>query len=144
MSFNSGFWNFTLKDRLYRGQVERVWIMSNFDLRRFKAIPDLPSRIFLYSLTPSTISSPTLAQSSIHLLFSPLLKLRESMQGRAVLTRREVDDGVRTTLRSFLSSGLGWNGPKKYSTPTVNNLKRLNFKLMNKFFVFVRERGRCQ
>ena len=77
--------------------------MSYFDLRRFTAIPDLPSTIFflyisdfrLYLLLFNLIIYPP----TILPLFS---KWRESTQGMAVLTRREVDGGVRAPLR-FLS-----------------------------------------
>ena len=74
--------------------------MSHFDLRRFKAIvPDFPSKILSYALTAFDyflsyfnliIYPPAISP--------PLSKLRESMQGMAVLTRREVDRGVRAPL----------------------------------------------
>ena len=38
-----------LKDTLYREEVGRAW-KSHFDLRRFKAIPDLPPTILFYTL----------------------------------------------------------------------------------------------
>ena len=80
--------------------------MSHFDLRRFKAIPDLPSRIcFFYTLAAFDYSF-----SHVNLIIYPptkpppplFSKLRESTQGIAVLIRGQVDDGVRVTLR-FLS-----------------------------------------
>ena len=65
--------------------------------------------------------------------YSPLFsKLRESTKGMAVLTRREVDDGVRgdvevpfkSWLFSFLS-GHDSNGLKKDSTPPPPTVKTL-------------------
>ena len=104
--------------------------MSHFDLRRFKAIPDLPPSMFFYTLAASdyfvSYFNLIIYPPAILPLFS---KLRESRQGMAVLTRREVEHGVRATLR-FLSKveffpffGLDSNGLEKDSTPTVNTLE---------------------
>ena len=77
--------------------------MSHFDLRRFEAIPDLPSSSFFDTLPAFdyffSYFISIIYSSPIFLLFS---KLRESTQRMAILTRREVDDGPRATLR-FLS-----------------------------------------
>ena len=77
--------------------------MSHFDLRLFKAIPDLPSRIVFYTLAAFdyffSYFNFIIYPSAILLLFS---EWRESTQRMACLTRREVDDGVRATLK-FLS-----------------------------------------
>ena len=69
----------------------------------------------------------------------------------AVLTRREVDDGVRTTLRFPLKVELfpfqSWfkrfkegNNPPPPHTHREPVENQLNLKLMNKSFLFVRER----
>ena len=76
--------------------------MSHFDLRRFKAIPDLPSRIVFCTFAAFNYFYPTLIQSSIHLLFSPVLKIEKTHAGNGSFNLKEVDDGVRATLR-FLS-----------------------------------------
>ena len=102
ISLSSGYHNFILKDTLYREQIGSLK-MSYSDLRLFKAIPDLFSRIFLYTLAALDYFffyfNLILYPPAILPCFS---KLRESTQGMAVLTRREVDDGVRATVR-FLS-----------------------------------------
>ena len=76
--------------------------MSHFDLRRFKAIPDLRPRIFFFAWADFDhffssfnllIYSPTILSSSQN--------WETGRRGMAVLTGREVD-GIRTTSR-FLS-----------------------------------------
>ena len=103
ISLSSGHHNLVSKDTLYREQVGRVWkwvilicVGSN---------PFLTCLWELFSIhwRLSTISSPIYNLIIYPPAFLPLFsKLRESTQGMAVLTRREVDNGVRATSR-FLS-----------------------------------------
>ena len=99
ISLSSGDRNMILRDTLYREQVEKVskwvWVASKpflTSLREF-FLHISGFRLFLLFLQLNHLST------CYALLFS---KLRENTQGMAVLTRREVDDGVRATLR-FLS-----------------------------------------
>ena len=104
--------------------------MSHFDLRRFKAIPDLPSTIFFYALA---IFDYFFSYCNL-IIYSPAVlpcsqKLKENTQGMAVLTRREVDAGVRATLRllsevDFFSFFRSWfNGSKEGLDPHSEQLK---------------------
>ena len=77
--------------------------MSHFDLRRFKAIPDLPSTIFFLYISGLRLFLLQLQLNRQCTCYSPLFsKLREDTPGMAVLTRREVDDSGRAAFR-FLS-----------------------------------------
>ena len=124
--------------------------MTHFDLCRFKAIPDWPLRNFYYMLAAFNY----FFSYSDLIIYPPALfpcsqnwdKARREWQfwleGKWMMVwgRRW---GSCQELTFFFSFGLGWNGLETDSTPTVNSLKQLHFKLMNKSFVFVLERG-CQ
>ena len=99
---SSGYYDLNLKDRLYREQVGRVW--KWVILICVGPTPFLTCLRQLFSIHSrlSVIASPDLTWSSVHLPIFLALKLRDSTQGMVVLTRREVDHGVRATLR-FLS-----------------------------------------
>ena len=127
--------------------------MSHSDLRRFNAIPDLSSRIFPYTL----VAFDRFFSYCNLIIYPPAIlpcsqNWEEAHWKWLVLIPREVDDGARAMLR-FLSKAesfpffwcwcVGSNGSKKDSTRTKKTLKQLNLKLMNKSFVFVRERE-CQ
>ena len=97
-----------LKDTLYREEVGRVWKWSHFDLRRFKAHFLTCFRAFFFSTIEAfDIFFSYFKRSHLSTCYSPLFsKLRESTQGVAVLTRREVDHGVRAQVEAPFKSWL--------------------------------------
>ena len=81
ISLSSGYHGLILKDALYREQVGRVWkwvivicVGAKPFLACFRQFFSIHERL-------STISSPTLTWSSIHLLFSPVLKIERKYAG---------------------------------------------------------------
>ena len=102
--------NFILKDTLYREQLGRAWkwvILICFDSKPF-----LTCLWELFSLHEwlSTISSPSITSSSIHLLFFPLLKIERKHEGNGSLDSKgswswckgDVEVPFRSWLFSFL------------------------------------------
>ena len=80
--------------------------MSHFDLRRFKAIPDLTSRILFGASAVFDYFFSCFDFNHLSTCYpSPVLKAEEKARWEwQVLTRREVDDGVRATLRFLAKS----------------------------------------
>ena len=81
ISLSSGFHNFILKDILCTEQIERVWKWVMFVCVDSEQFLTCFRELFSIHYWLSTISSPTLAWSSIHLLFSPLLKIERKHAG---------------------------------------------------------------
>ena len=82
ISLSSGYHNSVLNDKLYREQVGRVWkwvilIWVGIQSHSWLAF----ETFFSIHHRPSTISSPTSTWSSIHLLFSPVLKIERKHAG---------------------------------------------------------------
>ena len=116
--------------------------MSHFDLRRFKAISDLPSRIFLY-----TLAAFDYFFSYFNLIVYPSDILPCSQNWAE--TRREWQFWLEEKLMmvwgrrwgsfrklTFLfSSSLGLHGLKKNWIPTVNTLKQLNLIMIKRYYV---------
>ena len=100
ISLSSGHHDSILKETLNREQVGRVWKWVILICVGFKAIPDLLSTIFFYTLATIDYFFSYFNLIILSTCYSPLFsKLRESTQGMAVLSRRKVDDSLRATLR---------------------------------------------
>ena len=89
----------TLSFRPRRKSLKKI---SPLDLRRFKPIPDLPSRISCIYSGGFRLFLPLLQLNHLSTCYPPLFsKLRQNTQGMAVFSQRGVDHDVRATLRFF-------------------------------------------
>ena len=122
-----------LKDRLCREHVGRVWkwvilicIGSKPFLICIRQFLSIPQRV-------STVSPLVLTQSSIHLLFCPVLKIERKNDGNGSFDSKGSWSGckgdVKVPFESWLFSfllALVETILKKDSTPTVETLKQLD------------------
>ena len=105
--------------------------MSHFGLRRFKAIPDLAFENLFILDRSSTISFSPLTWSSIHLLFSPVLKIKRKQawngsfdsKGKLLMVSGcDVEVPFESSIRS-----LKFSGCEHYIR--IKTLHRLNARL---------------
>ena len=110
ISLSSGYHNFILKDTLYREQVGRVWKWVILICVGSKPFLTCLRRFFSIHYWLSTISSPTLTRSSIHMLFFPALEIERNhtwngsfdSKGRGWWCKGDVEDPFKSWLFSFL------------------------------------------
>ena len=124
ISLSSGYHNFIFKDTLYREQIGKSLKMSHFDLRRFKATPDLPSRFFFYTLAAfdyffsyfSLIICPPAILPSSQNWEKARREWQFWLEGKFIMVEGRRWGSFRR-LSFFLSSGLGSKGLEKDLTP---------------------------